>query len=397
MLPRLLHPVLLPIGVGFVLGCQTIAGVEDKRLDPSLVDAADANALDVQPDGDAGLDAAVEAAVDSSEAAASYPPRPPDRPDSDAAQDDGGDAGRVLTFGVRRLYMGSIDPATDKRTTDAWREFGFDVDGICTTAAESKSDSSGVCQRPDASTEVSQEDGNDCRDNALGHVLADVMQFSISDFERTIHVRTQSGDAQTLIIQLLDVGDGSDDSHVPARIYVSAPTEDPPLWDGSDVLPVDESSVDGGLEQPKYVVEGGYIRDHVWVSGDYLESPLRMPLPLLDEVVEMDMDTAMIVIPLNPTNTDANHGMFGGVMDGAEVAPVVHRGVLEATDCNETLANMAVDRYLLPNRDLVSDAPGFVNPDVECDRQSFGAFFELVKVQSPEETRAVEPGASPCE
>lgn len=387
-----------------ILACQKIAGVEDKQLDPALSGKPDA-AADVSQD--VPVDVADEAVHDAPddvvqdaglEADPLFPPRPPDRPDG-GIPEAGPDAavGRVLTFAVRRFFFGSIDPATDVRTYEAWRQFGFDVDGFCTTAKQSQENMSGVCIRSTQAIGLAQEDGFGCRDNTVGHVFADALLFSVNDFERTVHARTQSGDAQTFIIQLLDVGDGPDDPYVPARVYVTAPTQFPPLWDGNDVLPVDEESVEGSVDQPKYVIDEGYIRDGVWVSGDFNASPTVMPVMLFDEVAEVNADTATFVIRLEAGNTSAQHGMLGVVLDTAQLVPLIERGVLEATNCNQALADIAVNGYFLPSRDLVAGAPDFVDPTVACDRQSFGMLLDLKPVLPPVEAVPVAPQPSACD
>jgi hypothetical protein len=401
--------VLLAALACAALSCQTIAGVEDKQLDPSLSAGSDAG-LDVTSDvvddtaQDVGEDVPSDAPEEVADGGAEdgallYPPRPPERPDGgalDAAPDADGGGGRVLTFAVRRFFFGSIDPDTDIRTFEAWQQFGFDIDGFCTSSSQSQNDSSGVCSKPPSATALCQEDAFGCRDNTVGHLIAEVLYLSVTDFERAIHARTRSGVAQTLIIQLLDVDDGPDDPYVPANIYVSAPTTFPPLWDGTDVFPLDEDYVDVDV-QPKYVLENGYIRDHMYVSGDFNDSPTLMPVMLLDEVAEVQMDTATLAIQLDDANVKAAHAMFASVVDIELLAPLLERGVLEATDCNQGIADQAINGYFLPSRDLVAGAPGFVDPTAVCDRQSFGVLFDLVTVMPPVEAVAVEPQPSACD
>jgi hypothetical protein len=244
---------------------------------------------------------------------------------------------------------------------------------------------------------LSQEDGFDCRDNTVGHLISDVLKFVPVDFERALHKRTESGVSQTLIFQLLDVGDGPDDPYVPARVYATAPSKFPPLWNGSDVLPVDEESVlDKDLDQPKYIFGSGYIRNNVWVSGDFGVSPAVVPMVLFDEFVEVDADTVTMSVQLDASNSKPLHGMISAVVQIEDLAPLLRRGVLEATDCNQALADMALNSYFLPSRDLASGSPNFVNPSAVCDRQSMGLLFDLVTVLPPVAAVKVEPVASVC-
>ncbi len=422
--PYMTRPPLLWMSTLYVygvLGCHSIAGIEDKQLDPSAgVGGADAatdvvqEAAEDQATPDVVGDSASDVETDAEGDASRYPRTPPGRPDgglpeaSDAETDAPADAvtdapsdadggGKTLTFAAKRFFFGSIDPDTNKRTYEAWRQFGYDIDGLCTTAKQSQDGASGTCKKPPGATALCQEDGNECRDNTVGHLISDVLKFSSTDFELAIHTRTIAGQSQTLIIQLMDLDDGPDDPYVPARIWVSAPTKFPPLWNGTDVFPVDEDYVDGSADAPKHRIEQGYLRDHMWISSDFNVSPSLMPMMLFDEVAEVNMDTATLSVQLDAAHEKPLHGMLSAVLTLEEMEPLLRRGVLEATNCSAELADMAVSGYFLPGRDLVVGSPNFVNPSAVCDRQSLGLMLDLVKVQPPQEAVKVEPQPSACE
>ena len=394
------------------VACQMIAGVEDKQLDPGM--GADAGT----PDHDAAPDAVADTTVESSDdvviedgpqevanedSGPDYARRPPARTEPWVPIDAGLDAGdsgtgKTLTFVARRLYVGSIDPETNVTTYSAWRSIGYDVDGLCTTLQQSQQDTSGVCKMPAAGNKASHEDGDLCRDNVVGHLIGQVLELLAVDFEADIHARTQSGVAQSLMIQIFDVDEGPDDAYAPARMYATAPTQFPPTWKGTDVIPVDRESVlNDDVEQPKYTLTSGYIKDNVWVSGDFNASPMIMPMMVLDRVAEVNAATATLAIHLDAAHEQSTRAMFSAVMDLMDLEPLLRFTMMEATYCNSGLVDQGLNGYFLPSKDLASSGPDFVDPNAECGLQSFGVQMDLVRVKPPTTAVQVQPSPTICD
>ena len=107
------------------------------------------------------------------------------------------------------------------------------------------------------------------------HMLADILTFISWDVERTTQDLTMRGEARTLMLQIHDLDPGPDDPYAPAFVYITAPAAAVPTWDGTDVFAVDAASVIAGdVGQPRTILVNGYVRDHVWVSDDFNESPM---------------------------------------------------------------------------------------------------------------------------
>lgn len=208
--------------------------------------------------------------------------------------------GETLTYAVRRFFLGTFDPETDVIALDTWRKFGFDWDGECTTKLQSEQNASDTCKRPPTANAASLEDGDECRDNTAGHLLAEVLGFVDQNFELKAHNNTRSGTDPTIILQIDDVDDGPDDSYAPGRLYVTAPKVTGILWGGDDLLDVDvESLVDAGLDSPRYELPGGYIRNHVWVSGDFKGPPMVVPMMVLDRIAPVPTETSLMMVQLD--------------------------------------------------------------------------------------------------
>src|SRR5215216_1887071 len=122
-----------PIAIVVALGaaCQAIVGIDDKQLDPSYGGdgGGKLEAGDVDAGGPSGLD-----------------PRPPPRPPGSPVASG---KGATRWFAARRIFLGTVDPDTQQKEISAWKRIGHDIDGECTTAEISNSDTSASCKKPD--------------------------------------------------------------------------------------------------------------------------------------------------------------------------------------------------------------------------------------------------------
>lgn len=387
----------ITLAVVLLSACQTVAGIEDKQLDPAFHGANEAGTDASDGGTDAADDAkdAVSEPLDSSaEDAETGGARPPGRPSGDASPSD---AGGSITFAIRRFFIGMVDPATEDNDPDAWRDFGFDYDGECTTREQSGLNESATCLRPTGANEIALEDGDECRDNLGGHLLSESLLVMDSSFEKKMHNGTWNATKPTILLQIEDLDEGPDDPYAPGRLYVTAPRTgiEKMLWDGNDLLQVDVDSLVGGvMPVSKYELPNAYVRNNVWVSGDFKGLPVVVPMMILNQIAPVPAETATMTVVLDEEHSEARGGMFAAVLDTLTLEPFLQIGMLEATGCNEVLTDMAMAMFL-PNRDLGNGAD-FVVPDSECGLMSIGVGLELRRVRTPETAVEVTPVPSAC-
>jgi len=396
---------VLVLGVAGLLAagvaCQTLAGVDDdKELDPSLGSGGTGGSSGSGGTSgtEAGNDAPIDVAPDVTDAGsdvldASTGAHPPERPPGDAAASG---STTILTFAVRRFYLGTVNPETDNIDLEAWRGFGFDYDSECTTKQQSEQNGSSTCQLPPNANAMSLEDGDDCRDNTGGHLLAEVLGFVDQSFEKKEHIGTFNANEPTVILQIEDLDDGPDDPYAPGRLYVTAPKDGGMLWDGNDLLEIDvESLRDGGIADSKYELPNGYVRNNVWVSGDFKGPPMVVPMMVLNVIAPVPAETATLTVELDDEHIEAKGGMFAGALNTLTLEPLLRIGMLEATNCNESMAQIGMSMFL-PNRDLAAD-DDFINPSAECGLMSIAVGMELKRVRPPQTSVIVPPSTSSCD
>lgn len=88
--------------------CQVLFGIEDKRYveGPDASDVPDTGAPETGDASDATLDQA-----NAADAGDPWARTPPPRPEGDAAPSP---TGKTVTFAMRRLFLGSINPTSDE-------------------------------------------------------------------------------------------------------------------------------------------------------------------------------------------------------------------------------------------------------------------------------------------
>lgn len=368
-------PLLLALAASLcaLMGCHGLADVGGRTLDPDFGKIGDATLAELAP-------------------------RPPARPDGVL-----GPSGKrgPIAFAMRTLYLGSIDPATDTANPDAWKQFGHDIDGKCTTAHQSSLDASGVCTKRPNAQELAHLDGDDCRDNTAGRLLAGSLEWLPLDFERNLHERSHAAQDPTYVLVLDDLDDGPDDPYVPARLYIAAPrgSDSPaPRWDGSDELAVDASSVhNGSVDEPRYVFPSGYVKNHIWVSSDFHATGMAIPLVLGHHAQEIAADTAALALQLDPTHTRVVRSTFSGVLSDDAVEAFLLPPFLVITDCDADAAKSLLSTTVFPNADLVTGHPSFTAAHLPCDRMSIGLDIEWRPVVEPTKVVDVPPSGGPCE
>jgi len=334
-----------------VLGCQAVAGIDDRQLDPAFGESPQTNIR-----------------------------KPPDRPAGEAKL--GGGAQRK--FIVRKAYLGTVDPLTEAEDGSAWKRIGYDLDGKCTTAEQSKANSSGVCSKSLAAQEMALEDGDDCRDNAAGRLLANGAAFLAAGFEKNVQRKLDIAEVSSMILQIDDLADGPDDTAAPGRLYMSMPrgAGDPPIWNGSDDFHVDTASVeDGDLQKPKYYFPRGYMRGNVWVSGDLSDKQTAMPIMFYDRFIEVEPDAVVFTIELNATHDRVLRSVFGAVLNMQKSMAAFGKVFYESL-CSVEQTAMIVNGVIAPNGDTVSGPPPFVDPSRTCDAMSIGWMLKWEPVKS---------------
>ncbi len=361
--PRFFRGLLASVAVAtFVLGaCATLIGYDDltvkAQLDTGLVvDSASEAATDTRADGDAGEPVA----------------RPPDRPTGDPKPSL---KGKEFWFAVKRFHLGSQNSA-GVIVDDAWREWGHDVDHVCTSIEDSITNIN-TCRRVAGAKTNSLRDGMGCRDNNFGQHVIGLAKIASPDFEARLVDGTLSGNS-TLMIKLEDVDDGPDDPYVPAKMYAATNTT-APKWDGTDERSVSSDSlIDGTIERPLTSFPRGYLVGNVWVSGE--PSSFTIPIPVADAPAPMKLEGAIVTFKVGADRKAGIGGVISGGINLSNLESIIKPIAISSGLCPGSAFYESTLKTVKQYPDLVSGAPKMQSESVECNAMSIGLGFDAARI-----------------
>ncbi|MBI2393064.1 MAG: hypothetical protein HYV09_26000 [Deltaproteobacteria bacterium] len=336
---------------------------------------------------DTGTDTAVADVADAADTGPA-PARLPTRPAGEAKPSG---TGRTLWFGVKRMYLGS-QTSLGVDSADAWKEWGYDLDKICTSEADSVRNV-GTCRRHPEAQQDWLADGNGCRDNNWGrHVIA-LIKLSSEGFEKRVNDGLLEG-SNTWLLRLDDVDDTADDPYTPGKFYrASEAAKGAVRWDGSDVREiVSDTVIDGSIEKPRADFPKGYIRNHLWVSGDPELRSLLLPVSS-SLYVPLKLDSTIITLELNPDHKSARRAVLAGALPVSSIDDLLRPIASGAGFCPGTPLYQSLYRSVVRFPDVVIGAPNLQDTTLECDGISLGLGLDVGTIQPV--TKVVAPPATP--
>lgn len=332
---------------------------------------------------DTGNKSDVSTEVSDTADAPEGPIRPPLRPAGDPVPSG---KGRTLWFAIKRMYLGSLT-SLGAETPDAWKEWGYDLDKVCTSVDDSKANI-GTCKRPPDAVQDSLMDGTRCRDNNFGRHVVALLKLSSAGFESRLNEGLLEG-GDTWLLRIDDVDDGVDDPYAPGKLYRSTSMSGTAKWDGTDVREVLSDSLTGpSLEKPRTAFDRGYIKDHVWVSGDPELRSLLLPVSNT-VIVPLTLDSTVMTLELNAAHTAGGRATLVGAIpiktiDTLLVPVAAGAGFCPGSGLYTSLYN-SMQRF----PDVVIGAPNLQDTTLQCDGISLGLGLDVGTIQPV--TKIVDP------
>jgi hypothetical protein len=296
---------------------------------------------------------------------------PPPRPSTPEATG----AVTPLAYAIRSVDFGD---------TIAWQELGFDVDGKDTTAT-----STDVCQLFAGAPPSAQDDGSCGIDDSFGNNLLRVWDVlgdggGLSSF---VTSSILAGGATDLLV--LDRSNAASPSAV---LYNGAALGHPPRWDGTDVWPIDATSVAAG-GGAQLAFPNGYVNGGVWVGEPPSSAGAFTMGPFPKSTAAFHVPVAQVQILLFLSDNGDVHGLFSGVIPASAFADAVELYAQANTEALCESGYPSALYQLLQSADILLD--GTQNPKMPCDGISVGFAFSASPVVLGAVEAAPEMG-NPC-
>ncbi len=382
---------------GAALACAC-GGTEDNG------DAGDAGGVDAPSDvksdlvtkdvtadvvNDAGSDV-----VNAFDADAGPPPPIGGQPPAPPA-DGGAPTSSTYTFAVQTIYLGETPYGGGAPSATAWKNFGYDIDGLTTT-----NQSTNVCTLAAGAPKANQVDGTNGIDNAWGSVLLPIIQSSTS-LPTPSAAETTSIDQGnfTLQIQVTGLSDDPQQSAtgLTSQLFTSgAYGNGTPAFDSTTDWPVLSTSVKDG----KTIASGStvqfassYVTNGVFVSGpsgtaitlQFAAGGIQMPITIHDAVITFS----------HPSHAVASYGVISGVLETQEFIDALQivAGQISTSLCGPAFQGIA--DQILQAQDILQN--GTNAPNVACSAISIGLGFDAVLIHDPTTVvTAPPPPPNPC-
>jgi hypothetical protein len=267
----------------------------------------------------------------------------------------------VLAFS--RLLLGE---------TDAWRDLGYDLDGLASNAAGMNH-----CTPVEGADEAAiKSDGNAGIDNSFGANLIPLFGALAPSLSAAATAALNQGELTTLV-RLTDYDPGVDDSGIGGALYQGASLGAPPLWNGADLWPVTPDSVVGGdPDQPKLLVADSYV------SGTTLVIPrinaLDIVISIAGTPLRLVIHQAVVTAQISRLGAGASgqNGIIAGVLDPEELVAELERvaGALDLSLCNFASFHSLATQVRQAS-DIMRDSTNG-DPYAICDAISIGLGFD---------------------
>lgn len=300
--------------------------------------------------------------------------RPPPRPTMEDSSD-----GLEYVFGLRQVVL--------DQSGDAWREFGFDLDGLCTTSETLATE----CVPPVRARPPT--DGAGGIDNAFGDRLFPLLDVALPGLENTARISQDEGKLPAVrlrgwngldddprvditVTNAIFTVPAAEDGSVPEFEIDNFIARDPgtgeellPVWDGTDYgFFRDDTFFENDPEQPLLRDDNAYVVDRQIVTR--LPERVEILFPAEDIGVLVRLTDAIAMGRLSP--------------DLQTLEDVVVSGRWRLLDLLATAENVGIcrgsesHRILSGQLDMIADIralPGSGGEEVECDAISVAVGF----------------------
>ncbi len=295
-----------------------------------------------------------------------------------------------VVLALSRLYLGDTDRDGTPDQTNGWAQYGFDLDGKISTAT-----STDLCKpRNGASPANVYPDGAGGIDNSFGKLILPILLGIASNISEQANARLSSGQ-YTLLVDLQALGAGAAQNPLLARMYAGANLGHAPLFDGTDLWPVDPASLSSPSDVTSALTQfpHGYLTADTWVGAP--PTSLVVQLGVAGFNLPLAIGHATVAMALDATRTSATNGTIAGILPVSSLVEAIQQiaGSIDPELCSSpTITSVA--EQITQAADILVD--GTQDPAKPCDGISIGLGFDARVVQLGPIGPATPPPPNPC-
>ncbi|EYF07884.1 hypothetical protein [Chondromyces apiculatus] len=310
--------------------------------------------------------------------------QPPAAPPEKAGDGEG------KVYAVDKLFLGESD-RTGAKKDDAWKEYGFNLDGKISDAG-----STDLCQPFGTATpSLVYTDGNEGIDNSFGKNVLNIITAAEPNASLEVSNSISEGDF-TIILQLDGLGADASYNPLTARLFVGASLGAAPAWDGNDEWPLVREFLNDPTDptSSKVVFSDSYVADNTWVSGK--NATLNLSIAVAGFNINLPIQNAVIAMDLSADHTGATNGTIAGVLPTEQLITELKKviGAIQESLCSGTAAE-TIFNQIRQASDVLQD--GTQDPSKTCDGISIGIGFSAKHIKLGPVAEPAAPAENPCE
>ena len=304
---------------------------------------------------------------------------PPGPPSAGATTDT-----TTRVFALNQLFLGEAGRGGPVK--DAWKDFGYNIDGLLTTKADTN-----VCGRVGGADPAKQEDGNGGIDNSFGHSIVSFIQGIAPNPSKTINDSIASG-SFTILLEVTGLSDDAKQSAtgLSGRLLVGGAYSDDktkkPTFSTTDDWPY--------RSEPIVPISGAYVNNGTFVNGA-TGADVQLALQIQGKQLSLTIRHAAITFD-HAAPAELNNGTISGVIKTEELVSGL---TSVAGSISPMLCGGATLETILSVIRQASDirADGTNGPGAACDAISIGIGFTAKQI-GPAKTLAkpTPPAPDPC-
>jgi hypothetical protein len=320
-----------------------------------------------------GCSSSTAAPTGGTAASGTVPPGPPSAgPTTDKT---------TRVFALNQLFLGEVGRSGPVK--DAWKDFGYNVDGLATTKTDTN-----VCTRVGGADPAKQEDGNGGIDNSFGHTIVGFIQGIAPNPSKTINDSIQGG-SFTILLEVTGLSDDPKQSAtgLSGRLLVGGTYSDDktkkPTFATNDDWPFRAS--------PIVPISNAYVNNGTFVNG---ANGADVELSLFIQGVQLSLTIKRAAITFDHTGAhDAANGTISGVINTEQLVTGIKSvaGRISTQLCGGSTLD-TIEQTIRQASDIHSD--GTNGPGAPCDAISIGIGFTAKEI-GPAKTAAKDSPAPP--
>jgi hypothetical protein len=293
---------------------------------------------------------------------------------------------------IRNLYLGDESPGTfaTGSTPPAWASFGYNIDGLITTAQ-----STDVCTFNSNGSTQDQVDGTNGIDNSFGEnidsflstlapstdISADIAAGKFTLEFNTVGLDGTATQSATGLTGALFAGSTYAGTPATTGTGTSTSFDITDNWPVNGSLLVDPTNIASGS---KINFANAYVNGGVWVSGE--PNDISLTLSLMGQSLSITIHAGVVTLPITTDAAGQFHsktGIVSGVIETTEFVTAVNAVLAGIGECG---LQSTVEPLLLGAQDIIIGSDGTTITNTKgtpCNGISIGLAFDADEIAQP--------------